>query len=208
MSYEAKLITPSLLNSYAWYNNCPPGWKEKALHDLRSYLNRAPFVQNDFMKIGEEYENQVRKLTMGLKVQDPMPTAKQMAEKVAGGNWQVKLKGYISIDSQKYCLYGRIDVLKKGEIVDIKTTQEYKGEEKYLSTTQHIIYLYNAHSRHWKHNIFKYLVSDFKDIHEVKFEVEDWDLLKIEAHRIVSEFVDFLNKNPELKDAYDNKFCY
>jgi hypothetical protein len=208
MSYDAKLITPSLLNSFNWYNNCPPGWKEKALHDLRGYLNRVPFDPNDAMKLGEEYERQVQKLSFGGYVDDPMPTAKKMADRVAGGVWQVKIKGYITINNQRYILYGRIDVLKKGEILDIKTTQEYKGEDKYLQTTQHLIYLYNAHASKWLHDKFLYLVSDFKDIHEIEFKVEDWDLLNVEVHRRVSEFIMFLDANPELRKAYDTTFCY
>ncbi|MHA1302160.1 MAG: hypothetical protein ACTSPI_00460 [Candidatus Heimdallarchaeaceae archaeon] len=208
MKYESKLITASLLNSFNWYNTCPVSWREKAFYDLTNYLNRAPFEPNDYMKLGQEYENQVQKLSQGMKVDNLMPTAANMAKLVAGGTWQVKIKGRITIDEQKYFLSGRIDVLKKGEIIDIKTTQEYKGEDKYLGTTQHLLYLYSAHSQNWKHNIFKYLVSDFKEIHEVKFEVNDWELLRIEVHRIISEFLTFLNKHPELRKAYDTVFCY
>lgn len=207
MSFDAKLITPSLLNSFNWLQNCPPSWREKALADITRYLNRAPFEPNDSMKLGQEYENQVRKLSQGMKVEGVMPTATEMANLVKGGTWQVKLKGYITVDQQRYCLYGRIDVLTS-EILDIKTTQDYKGEEKYLSTAQHLIYLYNARSRNWKHDTFKYLVTDFKEIHEVKFQVNDWDLLNVEVHRIVKEFADWLKQNPELQDAYDNTFCY
>lgn len=208
MAYDAKLITPSLLNSFNWYNSCPPGWREKALYDLTNYLNRAPFEPNDFMKLGEQYEKEVQKLCIGGKVENPMPTAKAMAERVAGGVWQVRTKGFITIDGQRYCLYGRIDVLRKGEILDIKTTQEFKGDEKYLSTSQHLVYLYNAHHSNWQHSVFRYLVTDFKDIHEVPFEVSNWDLLNVEVHRRVSEFVQFLNSKPELRHAYDNTFCY
>jgi len=208
MKYESKLITASLLNSFNWYNNCPPSWREKALYDLTNYLNRAPFEPNDYMKLGQEYEKQVQKLTQGMKVENLIPTTTTMAQLVAGGAWQVKIKGRITIDEQKYFLSGRIDVLRKGEIIDIKTTQEYKGEDKYLGTTQHLLYLYSAHSQNWKHDTFKYLVSDFKEIHEVKFQVDDWDLLHVEVHRVISEFINFLNKYPELKNAYDNTFCY
>ena len=205
--YSSKLITASLLNSFGWYNNCPPSWRDKALFDLTSYLNRAPFEPNDYMKLGEQFEGQVRKLTQGMKVADPMPTAKQMAERVSGGAWQVTCKGYMTINEQSYIFYGKIDVLKPGEILDIKTTQEFKGEDRYLQGTQHLLYLYAAHSQKWKHDTFRYLVTDFSEIHEVEFSVGDWDLLTQEVYRRVTDLLGFLKAHPDLEKAYNTVFC-
>ena len=146
------------------------------MYDITNYLNRAPFEPNDAMKLGAEYEKQVQRMTQGLKVQNPMPTAKAMADMVKGARWQVTVKTYLTIEEQQYVLWGKIDVLQPDEILDIKTTQEYKGVDRYLGTTQHLIYLHGAHQTEWKQTKFRYLVSDFHEIHEVPFEVEDWDL--------------------------------
>lgn len=178
------------------------------MYDITNYLNRAPFEPNDAMRLGSEYEKQVQKLTQGGKVTGQiLPTAKDMAALVADGVWQVTVKTYITIEEQRYVIWGKIDVLRPDGILDIKTTQEYKGEDKYLGTTQHIMYLHAAHQSGWKHSKFKYLVSDFHEIHQIEFEVGDWDLLAVEAHRIIQAFLEFLKQNPKLQKAYETKFC-
>ena len=203
----ARLITPSLLNSFAWYNNCPYSWKEKAIQDLSNYLNRVPFEPNEYFERGNKYEKQVKALCNGWKVEDPMPTIKEMAKLCKGGLWQQNTKVFIVIDNVEYIVCGRIDVLKKDEIIDIKTTSNYKGEDSYLSTSQHVLYLYANHEIGGTINKFRYLVSDFNEIHKVSFEVEDWDLLRVEAFKLLTDFLNFLKGNKSLQEAYLHKFC-
>ena len=159
------------------------------------------------MKLGAAYEAQVRKLTMGMKVKDAMPTAKEMAERVADGAWQVTVKSTIEIDGVLYMIYGKVDVLRKGEIVDIKTTQNFKNPDYYLEGHQHLFYLWCAKKLKWKHEKFVYLVTDFKEIHEVEFEVGDWDLFNMEVHKRLTDFIGFLKDHPDLEKAYNTKFC-
>lgn len=203
-----KLITPSLLNSFNWLNKCPHSWREKALEDLTNLLNRAPFKPNKYFVRGNKYENQVRSICRGISPNDVMSTAVEMAELCKGGKWQEKIRAFIYIDDVPFCISGRIDVLFPDEIIDIKTTTTFKGDESYLSTSQHILYLFSAIHKKMPQRQFKYLVTDFEQIHEVPFEVGDPALLRVEVWRMINEFLDYLNKHKDLLEAYETKFCY
>ena len=66
--------------------------------------------------------------------------AAKVARIVNGGQLQYKAKKEITVSGIKILLYGRLDVLKAGEVIDIKFSKDYE-RGKYISSTQHPTYL-------------------------------------------------------------------
>lgn len=203
----SKLITPTLLNSLKWYSECPSSWKEKAFNDLTNMLNRTPFKPNEAFELGKKFETQIYRICIGIKVKNPMPTVKKAAEICKGGARQVTVKTFVTYKEIEYCIYGKIDVLKKDLVIDIKTTSNYHGEEYYLSSFQHLFYLYALHKNNRPQSKFLYLVSDFNQLYKIEIEYEDWNKVETEVLNAIHTLLDFLKKYSELEKAYNKTFC-
>ena len=65
--------------------------------------------------------------------------AEKVARRVRGGVPQLRASRAIEVDGMTLVLYGRLDWLKAGEIVDIKFTKNY-DPGKYFDSTQHPTY--------------------------------------------------------------------
>lgn len=230
----ALLITPTLLNSIDWFQNCPQNWKMKAYDDLKRMLSRdysQPIP--DPVKKGIEFENRVYEILQSGKNIDQLQCSdyfKQVLRICQGGKFQKKSKKIMScaatydystwwknnksslenslthIDS--FCLYGKIDVFFPDRIIDIKTTNNFSSG-KYLKTFQHKIYCYNE-----KIEKFDYLVvvMDGNTITDVKTEsytVQDWDELREEIGKKIISVMQFFHAcgKEDLLPLYLEKFC-
>ena len=202
------LITPTLLNSYDWYTNCPESWKDKAYNDLKNTLGRIWSEPNEAVKKGMDFEKQVYKHAN--KNLDQLKASNQfklVCSLVRGGDYQAKSKKIIKVDDIDFCLYGKLDVKFTDKIQDIKTTSNYRGEKKYLSTWQHIFYCFNEMIKK-----FEYIVVEFtstysiRDVHIINFECDDFNLLENQIKAHIKKFGDFLAENKELETLYYEKF--
>lgn len=202
----SKLITPTLLNSLKWYNMCPKSWKEKAFNDFSNMLNRTPFKPNKAFQLGKKFENQIYRICQGIRVKDPLPTVEDAVTICKGGIWQVTTKIFITYKNVEYCVYGKIDVLKKDVVIDIKTTGNYHGEDYYLSGYQHLFYLYALHKNYNPQSKFLYLVTDFNELHKIEVEYTNWNLVESHVHNAIHTLLEFLEKYPDLKKAYNSVF--
>ena len=134
------LITPSLLNSWAYIWTCVDGVREaesdkvcledkkadaqeKALQDFLKTLNREPIEDNFFMRQGREFEDACYR---GETCVSPI---------IKGGAYQIVGTKDITIDGIRFLMYGRLDVLKGGIIYDIKRVMKYVPQ-KYLKSYQ------------------------------------------------------------------------
>jgi hypothetical protein len=93
-------------------------------------LNRIPTPDNEFMKKGREFEDIVCR---GYDT--------KFSPYVKNGALQVTLTKDVDIDGVPITLYGVLDVLKRGRIMDIKRVVRYKYP-KYRQSFQHPLYLY------------------------------------------------------------------
>lgn len=226
----SRLITPTILDSFAWMKSCPSKvMREKAYEQLKNNLYRKPWEPSEAVKRGIAYEDQVRKVAednyLNTQSVPLFPTALTMGLMMRSARWQVKIKTFMSINGVSYCLYGKVDCMRKDCIEDIKTTEKFGGEEKYLSMNQHIFYLfivadlarqgvvtnntcYNIEGKDFRvKRKFNYVVTDFKDIHIVKFESPGYAVLRNKVFGKINEFLEFVNKDKDLKLGYETKFC-
>lgn len=199
------VITASLLNSWLNIWGCVDRVKEaeydkisledkqadaqlKAYDEFIKTLNRIPAEPNVYMQKGIEYEDETIK---GNTEMSPM---------VKDGQYQVVGKKIITINNIDVLLYGRLDVLKDGKIIDIKRVVQYTPP-KYRNSAQHSMYL-----ELWKEaKYFEYYICDDK----MKIHIETYYRDQVvDIKTIVTNFLNWLSENNLLslyKEKWDEK---
>lgn len=159
---------------------------EKRKQEFINLLNRIPTPDNEFMKKGREFE---RLVCAGLD--------EEFSPIVKGGAFQVTLTKDIFVDGIPIRMYGVLDVLKGGRIIDIKRVVQYKYP-KYKTSHQHAMYLFLVPSA----IDFTYCVAD--DNIEHKDEEKRKNGYHYENYRrenceditmVVSQFLSWLKAN-------------
>jgi len=219
------LITTSLLDSVSWCRIAPntpckynPSltWKEQAYTDLKNTLARIWVPGNKAVERGQAFETAIFSKTATregvlYKASDKFKTVVDMCR---GGVPQVKSRTFLAVDDVEYCIFGKLDVDLPAldTIIDIKTTQEYKGQSKYLGSMQHKVYCYAQRRKN-----FKYIVAVFngetdleiQELHEVNYTMLDRNAVGDEIEDSIRKTVSFLKEfdGPgELWDLYQNTF--
>lgn len=160
--------------------------RQKKIKEFVDVLNRIPIPDNEYMKKGREYEALV--CNGGDSIFSPI---------IEDGAFQVTLTRNVDIDDIPITLYGVLDVLKGGRIMDIKRVKTYKYP-KYRESHQHSMYLYlyeNAID-------FTYLICDDKGEHHYENYIREncEDILKV-----VSDFISWLKAN-DLIEIFKQKW--
>lgn len=206
-------ITTTLLNSWQYIWDCKKyvfekendevsyedklfEAQEKAKQEFINYLNRIPIEDNEAMRKGREYEDFV---CQGYdEVFSPI---------VKNGAFQVKLQKDVTIDNVPITLYGVLDVLKGGRIMDIKRVGKYQYP-KYKNSHQHAMYLYLAPNA----IDFTYLICD--DNIDSKDEQKRKDAHNFEHYtrensediiKVCEDFIAYLKAN-DLFDIFISKW--
>lgn len=139
-------ITPSLINSWQYGRKSD----EKAEEFLR-YLRREPVQPTPAMLAGIEWEQDIQSLTSKMSKKELLENF-AMAQKMdmarysvalfcKYGTWQVPIFSEILLPFGKVGIKGKIDVLKKSLIIDLKRSRGY-DTNKYVSSLQHSMYMY------------------------------------------------------------------
>ena len=139
------LMTHSLLNSWLYTMRENPyedaTSESDPMGEFMATLRREPTPTTEAMQNGIRFENLVTAIINGNA--DPSEQWYSAAEKVArqcaGGILQYKAKMALMVGDMELLLYGRLDCLKAGEIIDIKFSKGY-DPGKYFSSTQHPTY--------------------------------------------------------------------
>lgn len=192
------LLTHSLLSSWLYAMRDNP--YEDATTDRDSYaefllvLRREPTPTTDAMLKGIEFENLVTDIAHGGG--DPRHkwygAASKIADIVRGGLFQYRAKKEITVNGMRILLYGRLDVLKAGEVIDIKFSGSY-DRGKFTSSTQHPVYLEIVPEA----ELFTYWISNGSEVwHETYRRDETADI-----HDIIRDFLNWLEDNG-LMDEY------
>lgn len=205
------LLTHSLLSS--WLHAIKEDPYEDATTERDNYaefldvLNRVQTPPTEAMQNGNEFEKLVTDIATGRFVpefetdgtvnrktgevmgHDKYPrwydAASKVAEIVRGGQFQVKAKKPVTVNGTDFLLYGRLDVLKAGDIDDIKFTKNYyRG--KYFSSTQHPMYMELVPEA----RRFNYLVSNGTDVWTEAYTREETP----DIYPIISDFVDWITE--------------
>ena len=141
------LMTHSLLSSWLYAMKSSPyedlTSERDAYGDFLKTLRREPTETTQAMQNGIDFENMVTDIVNGVEVDSDekwYDAACKVAKIVSGGQLQYKAKKQIVVSGIPILLYGRLDVLKAGEIIDIKFSSGYE-RGKYFDSTQHPVYL-------------------------------------------------------------------
>lgn len=208
----AKLITTSLIGAIEFYQTCPAHWKKDALKGLSNQLNRVKWEPTPAIQNGFDFEKRVELDSHKMKHMQSFELIgtdnyKSIVNKVFKGQFQRVTKKIVNIDGVEYCLYGRIDVYFPNKIVDLKTTGSYK-KDKYLKTTQHLMYCYSENT-----NTFQYIIAEWdlyptiKAVHIENYEMESREKTKEILFNRIRSAISFINKDERLKKAYNTTFC-
>ena len=197
------LITPTLINSYQYYIN--DGFKSPAdsRADFLKTLSKEKFEPTEAMQKGIDFENDIKKLCDNILLDkkeniDYEVICNDIATIVKDGLWQETCKKELKIGNQEFLLYGKMDVIKRDTIYDIKYTSNYELG-KFLGSAQHLIYLYCTGLPK-----FKYLVSNGKD-----FWIEDYFNnvnIENEIKSKINDFLSYLENDSEAKNLFETKW--
>ena len=181
------LITPTLLNSWKYCIENDYGTLESFIKTLK----KEEIEDQEKFVVGNEYEAYM--------------VAHYPATK--NGCYQVKVYKEINVDNNVYLLYGKIDCLKMGEIIDYKYTSNYEVG-KFYGSYQTMIYMDLVPDA----IKMKYVICDnFKkeemtgnweeDKEKLRLYFEEYkrDELKIDLKKEIQAFIEWLEKYDLLK---------
>ncbi len=207
----SKLITASLVSAIDWLTSCPSSWKAKAKEDLTNQLSRIwiePPADSP-LRLGQDFEKKVyQQADNKLIIKVGSENFQWFVEQCRGGVFQKKCRKIIEVDSEEYCLYGKIDVWFPGVLKDIKTTSNYKGREAYEKSFQHVLYMYVEHIER-----FEYLIAEFQkgskqiaEKHHIIIEVPDTEPLREIIDNTIRKVMGSIESSG-LMELYKTKFC-
>lgn len=139
------LMTHSLLASWLYTMKENPyedmTTERDPMGEFMQTLRREPTLTTEAMQNGIKFEDMVTDIINGRAAPDDpwYGAAEKVARRCAGGILQYKAKKTIEVGGMSLLLYGRLDCLKAGEIIDIKFTKNYDAG-KFFSSTQHPTY--------------------------------------------------------------------
>lgn len=109
--------------------------------EFMTVLRREPTPTTEAMENGRKFEDLVTDIIHGCAdTNDPWyKAAENIAHRCAGGALQLVAKKPAEVSGIPLLLYGRLDVLKAGSIIDIKFTKSY-DTGKFFDSTQHPMY--------------------------------------------------------------------
>jgi len=199
------LITPSLLNSYQYYINDEFKSPADSRADFLKTLSKEKFEPNEAMQKGIDFERNIQYATNPFNQIDifhadneKQHIINQIAKIVNGGLWQQTCKKDLQVGNKEFLLYGKMDVVKRDTVYDIKFTSNYELG-KFLDSSQHLIYLYCTGLPK-----FQYLISDGED-----FWIEDYHNhanIENEIKSKISNFLGYLENDKEAKEMFETKW--
>lgn len=201
------LLTHSLLSSWIFAMKDNPyedtTTEKDYFQEFLKSLRREPTETTEAMQNGIEFEDLVTAIVEGKEEfgfykaspddDSLVPAATnehkwytpacQIANIVKGGLLQYKAKKPIEVSGEQFLLYGRLDVLKAGKVMDIKFSKGYE-RGKYLTSTQHPVYLELIPEA----SEFTYLVCNGVDVFKETYRRDETPSI----YPTIEQFVEFL----------------
>lgn len=193
---ERYLMTHSLLSSWLYAMKSSPYESERdPYEEFLKVLRREPTGTTDAMRNGLEFEDMVTKIANGECVDEEhkwYAAACKAAGYVRGGVDQYKAKCEMQVGGLCILLYGRIDFLRAGTVIDTKFSKSYE-RGKYFDSTQHPVYLRLLPDV----EEFMYLISNGTDVWTEVYRRDETQSIE----PIIEDFFGFLMSNG-LIDTY------
>lgn len=140
----AFLLTHSLLSSWLYAMKDNPYEDMTTERDPEAeflrVLRREPTETTEAMQNGIIFEDMVTNIEAADPDHKWYDAAKKAAAYVQGSVPQYKAKKMLLVDGVEILLYGRLDFLKAGQVIDTKFSKTY-DRGKYIDSTQHPVYL-------------------------------------------------------------------
>lgn len=196
------MITHSLLSAWLYAMRDNPyedaTTERDAYAEFLQVLRREPTPTTEAMQNGIDFENLVTDIVQncGDRSNKWFDAAYKVAQIVGGGVLQLRAKKEIQVDGMRILLYGRLDCLKAGDIIDIKFSPKYE-RGKYIDSTQHPTYLEIVPEA----NRFTYLVSNGTDVWQEPYRRDETG----DIRPIISDFLSWL-RAAGLMDLYKEKW--
>jgi hypothetical protein len=197
------LLTHSLLSSWLYAMKDSPysdaTTEKDSYAEFLQALRKEPGEQTEAMRNGVEFEDLVTDIVNGSADTGHKwyEAACKVARIVKGGQLQYKAKKEIVVSGIKILLYGRLDVLKAGDVFDIKFSKSYE-RGKYIDSTQHPTYLELIPEA----GKFSYLVSDGNEVWTETYRQDETpDIVPI-----IESFIEFLKAN-DLWEVYTSHWA-
>jgi hypothetical protein len=191
-----KRLSPTLLDSFAYYLSVDEEQSADKRQELLNRLNGVKLPPNEAMQRGIDFENAVIAACNGkyeFSSEKYDLCVKEVSEIVQGGFSQYPV--FLEIAGVR--IDGFIDFLKLNTIFDVKTTSKYEVG-KYQFNNQHLVYLLAL--RQEKINRFVYLATDLSNVYpEEYFFHPD---MENQLRSNVIAFLDYLTNDYEMQEAY------
>ena len=170
------LMTHSLLSSWLYTMKGNPyedmTTERDPMAEFMLTLRREPTPTTEAMQNGIDFEDLVTSIINGRG--DPnnqwYAAAEKVARRCAGGILQYKAKKVVEVGGVSLLLYGRLDCLKAGEIIDVKFTKSYDAGKYFGSNGRDV----------WPETYFR---EDAPSIFPVISDFFDWlravDLMQV-----------------------------
>ena len=199
-------VTPSLINSYRYWANFDKGVYDDpevgeakeaaALQDFKDYLCRVERPTSEAAQAGIDFENKLTTYDFSDVEDETLRNIYiDMAHKVKGGLWQVKLTKVLDVKGLTISLEGKTDVIKQSKIFDVKRTSKY-DIGKFQGNIQHASYILMSEI-----NDFEYLINE----NDKNFYVESYTLTQGQAYNeVVSGIIELIDgiKNLDMWDEF------
>lgn len=191
------LMTHSLLSSWLYAMKSSPyedlTTANDSFEDFLKTLRREPTETTEAMRNGIEFEDLVTDIINGDADESHMwyTAAAKVAKKVSGGCLQYKAKKEVEVSGMQILLYGRLDVLKAGKVIDIKFSKGYE-RGKYQTSTQHPTYLFLIPEA----NEFDYLVSNGSEVWTESYRRDE----TADIREVIADFLAWLSDNGYMEE--------
>lgn len=193
------LMTHSLLSSWLYAMKSSPyedaTTERDPYEEFLQVLRREPTETTEAMRNGIVFEDLVTQIADGEEVDTDhkwFGAASKAAKVVQGSINQYKAKMELQVSGISVLLYGRIDFLKAGKVIDTKFSKSYE-RGKYFDSTQHPVYLRLVPEA----DEFVYLVSNGTDVWTEMYRREETP----DIEPIIADFFDFL-VSKDLMETY------
>lgn len=209
------LITPTLLDKLEFALNAPPTWKDRAYAGFVRAIRREKGTFPDWVKWGNEFEDEVVKWATKAhregktEVVAGSPYFNEIATACIGGEYQAVEKINFEIEGEPALLYCRLDVKFPHKIIDIKTTTNWKGRQKYLKGWQHKCYALATGISAFEYRVLQWESAEkqrakaaFKVSYDVASDEPSWSALSNDLDQACLNLFSFLREENLFDDYF------
>lgn len=205
-------LSPTMLDSFNFFKNAPKSWKSKAKEELLLKINKIPFKPSPEIQFGLDFEVALQEYS---EENAPKEAFRALLESSFVGDhlalyksaiWQKWTSRTLLLDKIEINLIGRIDCFLPYRVIDIKTTRNFRGEAKYLSGMQHVIYCLTESVLNFEYHVYEFSGERIIDKHVIDYVAPDENTLINIVKSSANEFFEFLDHEGYL-DVYKDKFA-